>query len=300
MATQKEIEMTYDYMDEFFRLTFGDHADITGAMYNGNFTLSLEQAQKAKHEYILEGIRFKKGDRILDIGCGWGPFLQAVQERGGQGIGLTLSPAQARACTRDGLEVSVKDWKDTDPKEIGSMDGVVSVGAFEHFCSIEELKAGKQEEIYGRFFKLCSNVLDPGGRLYLQTMMWGKKVPRPEDVTVHAKKLSDEWVVGHVIKFYPGSWLPDGLEQIEKCAQPYFRLISENNGRLDYIQTMNEWGKKAAKVNLKKILLGLKLLPRYIFDENFRYQITSFRYGCNRLCFERQIMSHQRMIFEKK
>lgn len=119
-------------------------------------------------------------------------------------------------------------------------------------------------------------------------------------MTVHAKKLSDEWIVGHVIKFYPGSWIPNGLEQLEKCASPYFRLISENNGRLDYIQTMQEWGRKMKKLSLKKILLGLKLVPRLIFDQNFRYQMTSLRYSCNQRCFERQIMSHQRMTFEKR
>ena len=39
---------------------------------------TLDEAQRAKHEYILKGINFKKGDRVLDIGCGWGPMLQAV------------------------------------------------------------------------------------------------------------------------------------------------------------------------------------------------------------------------------
>ena len=300
MATQKEIEATYDYMDEIFRLSLGDHADITGAMYNGDFSLSLEEAQQAKHNYVLAGLRFKKGDRVLDIGCGWGPFLQVVKERGGKGMGLTLSPAQARACQQDGLNAVVKDWKDADPKEIGTMDGVVSVGAFEHFCSIEELQAGKQEEIYDHFFKFCSDVLDPGGRLYLQTMMWGKRVPRPEDFSPDAPKLSDAWIVGHVIKFYPGSWLPNGLEQIERCAKPYFRLISENNGKLDYIQTMKEWGKRIKKLSARKILVGLKVLPRLLFDRNFRYQMTSLRYSCNQRCFQREIMSHQRMVFEKR
>ena len=300
MATQKEIEATYDYMDEIFRLSLGSHADITCAMYNGNFSLTLEEAQKAKHEYILSGIHFKKGDRVLDIGCGWGPMLEAIRDRGGYGIGSTLSPAQAEACCVDGFDASVQDWKDLDPKQIGRIDGVVAVGVLDHACSTEELLKGKQEEVYDHFFKLCSDVLEKGGRLFVQTMMWGKRVPHyPEDTDVHAPKLSDSWVIGHLTKFYPGSWPPNNLEQIEKCARPYFRLISENNGRLDYIQTMNEWGKKLAKFSLKKIFLGLKLSPRYIFDKDFRYQVTSFRYGCNRLCFERELMSHQRLVFEK-
>lgn len=300
MATQKEIEATYDYMDGIFQLTLGKHADISGAMYNGNFSLTLEEAQKAKHEYILFAVHFKRGDKILDIGCGWGPMLKVIMDHGGQGIGLTLSQAQAKACRADGLDARVKDWKDIDPKEIGHVDGVVSLGAFEHFCSIQEMQEGKQEKVYDDFFRFCSNILSKGGRLYLQTMMWGKRIPRyPEDADVHAPKLSDQWVLGHLEKFYPGSWPPNGLEQIKKCASPYFSLISENNGRLDYIQTMKEWGKKGAKFSFRKMFLILKLIPRYIFDKNFRYQVTSARYGCNLLCFEREILSHQRIVFEK-
>lgn len=299
MATQKEIEETYDYMDEVFRLSLGDHADITNAMYNGDFSMTLDEAQKAKHEYILKGINFKKGDRVLDIGCGWGPMVKVIKEHGGRGIGLTLSPAQARACRADGLNVRIQDWKDIDPEKFGKVDAIVSVGAFEHFCSIEEYKSGKQDEIYGQFFKLCSDILEPGGRLFLQTMMFGEKKPDPDKVSVNAPKLSDEWVWGHLAKYYPGSWLPNGLEHIIKCASLYFKLVSENNGRLDYIHTMKEWGRAATKITPKKIYLGLKLVPKCLTDKEFRYKITSNRYGCNRLAFERGIMSHQRMVFEK-
>jgi len=82
MATQKEINSTYNYMDEIFRLTFGEMADISGAMYNGNFSKTLQQAQKNKHKYIMDGLDITKDSRVLDIGCGWGPILNALKERG--------------------------------------------------------------------------------------------------------------------------------------------------------------------------------------------------------------------------
>jgi cyclopropane-fatty-acyl-phospholipid synthase len=129
--------------------------------------------------------------------------------------------------------------------------------------------------------------------------MWGKKIPSPEDLDASGRKLSDEWVLGYLSKFYPGSWLPNNLEQIVKCASPYFSLQAENNGRLDYIQTLKEWGTRINKFSLSKFLFELELLPKYILDKNFRQQITSLKYSCNRLCFEREIMSHQRLIFEK-
>ncbi|HEY4526450.1 MAG TPA: class I SAM-dependent methyltransferase [Candidatus Paceibacterota bacterium] len=300
MATQKEIEATYDYMDDIFRMSLGNHADITNAMYNGDFSLTLEQAQEAKHDYILEGINFKKGDRILDIGCGWGPMLKVIKNQGGEGIGLTLSPDQVRACESDGLTAMLRDWKTLDAEELGAFDGIICVGAFEHFCSIEELRDGKQDGIYDRFFKLCRDLLKPRGRLYLQTMMWGDNVPKVEDLDVSAPKLSDQWVLGHVAKYYPGSWLPNGLEHIQKCASPCFKLLSKNDGRLDYIHTMEEWGKYIMAFSLKKLLYSLKLIPKYLFDKNFQYQMTSFFYYCNTLCFKRRIMTHQRIVFEKK
>ncbi len=68
MANQKNIEATYDYMDDIFQESLGSNADISCARYNNDFNLSLEQAQKAKHQFILKSLKFKTGDRILDIG----------------------------------------------------------------------------------------------------------------------------------------------------------------------------------------------------------------------------------------
>jgi len=228
-------------MDEIFRLSLGNHADITGATYDGDFSMTLKQAQKTKHDHIFSGIKFKQGNRVLDIGCGWGPILNQIKKRGGKDIGFTLSPAQARSNRSRGLNCYVGDYKKLGPKKVGKCDCIISVGAFEHFCSIKEMKDGKQDQIYNEFFKLCHDLLPKGGRMFLQTMMWGKEVPEfPKDLNVNAKRMSDSWVLGHVSKFYPGSWLPNNIEHIEKCAKPYFKLVSENNGRLDYIQTLHE------------------------------------------------------------
>ncbi|MDQ6762722.1 MAG: class I SAM-dependent methyltransferase [Bacteroidota bacterium] len=298
MANQKNIEATYDYMDDIFQESIGRNSDISCAMYNGDFSLSLEEAQKAKHDFILNVLNFKKGDKILDIGCGWGPVLKAVKENGGEGVGLTLSPAQAQACAASGLVAHIKDWKEIKADEFEKFDGITVVEPFEHFCSKREMLESKQDEIYNRFFKLCYTLLKPHGRLYLQTMVWGKKVPRAEDLNVSAPKLSDAWVIGHLDKFYPESWLANGKDHIEKCAQPFFTTVLADDGRVDYIQTMKEFGKRTSKFSFKKTASILRLLPKYISDKNFRYQITSFRYSCNRLCFERDLMRLPRMVLE--
>src|SRR6266700_846399 len=177
MATQQDIEATYDYMDEIFRLSFGDHGDITCALYNGDFSKTLEQAQDDKHKYILQSLNFKAGSKVLDIGCGWGPILKAVQERGGKAIGLTLSPKQVETCKSSGLEAYLLNWRELSVDTFGTFDGIVSVGAVEHLCSIEEYLAGHQAHVHAPFFRLCHDLLPVDGTLYLQTLMWGKNAP---------------------------------------------------------------------------------------------------------------------------
>jgi cyclopropane-fatty-acyl-phospholipid synthase len=298
MATQKQIEETYNYMDEVFRLTYGEHGDCSGAMFDGDFSKTLEEGQHQKHEYILDNLGITAGKRVLDIGCGWGPVLRATKDRGATGIGVTLSTKQAEACRRNGLNVKVMDWRDVTPETFGKFDGLVSVGSFEHFCSEEEFQAGKQDEVYGRFMKLCHDVLPTEGRLYLQTMLWGKNAPRPEDVSLQSPKGSNEYVVALVKKFYPGSWLPSGQDQIERCAKPYFRLVSAKNGRLDYIETMDRW-KRNSQFSFAKMIASFKALRYFLIDKDFRYKLKSLAGNYNQECFKREIMDHQRMVFEK-
>lgn len=108
MATQQEMEATYNYMDEIFRLSLGETGDITCAMYNGDFSKTLAQAQEDKHDYVLDALNFFPGFRMLDIGSGWGPMLRAAKERGGHGVGVTLSTKHAESCRGNGLEAYVK------------------------------------------------------------------------------------------------------------------------------------------------------------------------------------------------
>ncbi|MBI3622861.1 class I SAM-dependent methyltransferase [Candidatus Pacearchaeota archaeon] len=302
MANQKEIETMYDWVDKFHALRIGEYPDFTCAYYNGDYSKTLKQAQTDKHNWILKGIKFKKGDRILDIGCGWGPMLNAVRNKGGKAVGLTLSSAQKKYCTDRKLDIRLKDWKAAKAEKF---NGVVSIGAFEHFCSIDEYKKGLQEQIYKDFFKFCSDSLPKGGRLFLQTMVWGKKVPNPYSLNLNAPEGTTKKILARVEKFYPGSFLPESKEQIINCAKPYFKFIESNNGRLDYIETLKGWSKSNKNLfKPRNVFSTLKaiisLIPRYLTDRDFRIQIELVRKSDQRNCFIREIMTHERMFFEKK
>jgi cyclopropane-fatty-acyl-phospholipid synthase len=97
---------------------------------------------------------------------------------------------------------------------------------------------------------------------------------------------------------FPGSFLPYGREQIVRSAEPHFRLVSSTSGRLDYIETIRQWRKRFAAPSIGKTLLKLQLLPRWLTSADFRLAFTS-GVSANSVCFERELLDHYRLVFEK-
>ena len=166
MAEQKDLDFTYTTIDKIFRLSMGESADYSGAKYDGDFSMSLEEGQKQKHKFIADSLNIKKGSKVLDMACGWGPFIKYITvERGAESIGLTLSQGQADACQNNGMNVVVKDCRTITPEDYGAFDAITCIGGLEHFCSVEEWQAGKQETVYKNFFQYqCpwrSRILSP-------------------------------------------------------------------------------------------------------------------------------------------
>jgi cyclopropane-fatty-acyl-phospholipid synthase len=299
MADHNDIDFTYSLTDRVFRLSMGELADFSGAKYDGDFSLSLEQAQRRKHEYVAEQIGIEPGRRVLDLGCGWGPLLDFIRGRKAIGVGVTLSRAQQAACRRHGLDVHLYDARELDRESFGRFDAVASLGAFEHFCSVDEYRAGVQEEIYGAIFERVASVLPERGRFYLQTMVFGRNMIPLDEVDVHAPRDSDAFVLALMERQFPGSWLPFGEEQVVRCAEPSFRLLSSSNGRLDYIETINQWNARMGARSLRKYMLKLQLVPRWLTSADFRLAFTS-GVSANKVCFERELLDHRRLVFERR
>ena len=298
MADRADLDFSYSLTDRVIRLSLGELADFSGAKYDGDFTLTLEQAQRRKHEYVAEQVGIQPGTRVLDLGCGWGGLLGYIRSIGAAGVGVTLSSAQVAACRRHGLDVHLYDAREVTRDSFGAFDAVASLGAFEHFCSPDDYRAGRQDDIYRSLFERVAGVLPQEGRFYLQTMVFGRNMIPVDEVDRHAPRDSDAWYLAMMRAAFPGSFLPFGQEQVVRCAAPHFRLVSSVSGRLDYIETIRQWDRRTERWNPRMALLKLRLLPRWLTDPDFRFAYTSGA-SSNSVCFERELMDHYRMVFEK-
>ena len=127
----------YDVPTDFYRLVLGPSM-VYSCAYFSSPQASLEQAQEHKLELICRKLRLRPGERLLDIGCGWGSLVvHAAQRHGVRGVGVTLSEPQAeyaRAWIRqaglaDRCEIRVSDYREVTD---GPYDKVASVGMYEH------------------------------------------------------------------------------------------------------------------------------------------------------------------------
>jgi cyclopropane-fatty-acyl-phospholipid synthase len=150
----------YDLPAEFFALFLDDSMTYSCALFSRRAT-TLEEAQEAKLELVCEKLGLREGERVLDIGCGWGSFaIHAARSRGVRVLGITLSGPQAAIARRrvaerrldDRVEIRVADYRqlDEDP-----FDAVVSIGMVEHV-------GASQIDLYAR---TIARVLRPGGRV---------------------------------------------------------------------------------------------------------------------------------------
>jgi cyclopropane-fatty-acyl-phospholipid synthase len=150
----------YDVSNEFFSLFLDDSMTYSCAVFSRGAE-TLEAAQEEKLEMVARKLALKEGDRVLDVGCGWGSFpLWAATRHGASVVGITLSPPQAeRARQRaeaagvgDRVEIRVMDYRDLAGERF---DAIASIGMVEHVGEA-------QIDVYAN---TLAGLLEPGGRL---------------------------------------------------------------------------------------------------------------------------------------
>ncbi|CAD5200341.1 class I SAM-dependent methyltransferase [Pseudomonas sp. FEN] len=223
----KAIRYHYDVGNDFYELWLDKTLSYSCAIWADSKTL--DAAQENKIAYHLDAIGAPGLTSVLDIGCGWGGVLGALELMPGikRAMGLTLSDAQADFIQKQGyskVTIEVKNWQEFQP--VAPFDGIISIGAFEHFAtptdSVEEKIA-----IYRSFFASCRDWLAVGGRLSLQTIAYG---------SMHREQASSFFNE----QIFPNADLPT-LAEIAQAADGLFEIQRVENGRLDYAKTCEAW-----------------------------------------------------------
>ncbi len=230
-------------------------------VYSGGYwrkAKNLDQAQEAKLDLICKKLNLKPGQKILDIGCGWGSFAKyAAEKYKVKVVGITISKEQVKLakeiCKGLPIEIRLQDYRDLNEK----FDYIVSIGMFEH--------VGNKN--YKTYMRMVSRNLKPNGLFLLHTI--GGNV---------SGSSADPWINKYI---FPNAVVPSS-KQITSAAEGLFVMEDWHNFRADYDKTLIQWYK-----NFKKNWNKIKDSYDNRFYRMWTYYLLSgvgwFRSGKNQL-----------------
>ena len=222
------IQHHYDVSNRFYELVLGPSMAYTCAVYPRT-DASLEQAQAEKYDLVARKLDLQPGQRLLDVGCGWGGMVRhAVRESGVKAIGVTLSQQQATwaraAIEREGLsdlaEVRFADYRDVPELQF---DAISSIGLTEHI--------GVRN--YPTYFDFLHDRLVPGGRLL------NHSITRPDNISTETGAFIDRYV-------FPDGELTGSGRIISEIQNHGLEVRHEENLREHYAMTLAGWGRNLA------------------------------------------------------
>ncbi|WP_224399805.1 SAM-dependent methyltransferase [Corynebacterium poyangense] len=219
---KESVSSHYDVGNNFYELVLGDSMTYTCAYYPSADT-SLVDAQDNKHRLVFEKLHLKEGDRLLDVGCGWGQMVMYAARRGVKSLGVTLSQQQyewARAAiAEEGLEglaeVRCLDYRDVKEEDF---DAVSAIGILEHI--------GRDN--YENFFTQIYSKLKPGGRMLNHCITY------PDNRFRKTGSFIDRYI-------FPDGELAGSGTIISTMQDAGFEVLHEENLRYDYQRTLHDW-----------------------------------------------------------
>ncbi|MBM3741745.1 MAG: cyclopropane fatty acyl phospholipid synthase [Actinobacteria bacterium] len=229
----------------------------------------LDSAQEAKLDLVCQKLRLEPGMRVLDIGCGWGGFLEFAASRYGvTGVGISPADEQVRVaaqrCADLPVEIKNCDYRDLQASQ-GRFDRVLSIGMLEH-VGPKNLRT---------FFAKCEELLNPSGLMLHHTI--GGLVSKD-----HSDPFFDRYI-------FPGGVLPT-LAQISASVEPNLVIEDVHNFGLDYDRTLMAWS-----ANLGRHWASLSK----IYDERFR-RMWHFYLMASAAGFRARSLQLWQVVFRRK
>ncbi len=215
----------YDLSNDFYRQWLDEDMQYSCAYWPEGVT-TLEQAQLAKKAHIASKLALSPGQRVLDIGCGWGGmalYLNRVSDA--DVLGITLSEEQLKLARERaeaaGVSHRVKfeliDYRDLAKREVQGFDRIVSVGMFEH--------VGVPQ--FDTFFRAASNLMTDEGVMLLHTI---GRMGGPGATDAFTRKY-----------IFPGGYIPALSETLAASEKVKLIHADVENLRLHYAKTLREW-----------------------------------------------------------
>lgn len=244
-GSRRNIAAHYDLGNAFYRLWLDESLSYSSGIYRAAGD-TLEQAQAAKYDSILDALDVQPGHEILEIGCGWGAFAIAAVRRGARVTGITISAEQhAEATARvaalglsDSIRIVFQDYRDT-------------TGTFDRIASIEMIEA-VGEENWPAYFGVIRERLKPGGCAVIQGITI-------RDDLYPAYKARPDFIQRYI---FPGGMLPTEKAMQAEASDAGLGFATVETFGQSYVLTLADWRRRFEAAWPRIAALG--------FDERFR------------------------------
>ena len=255
-GAKRNIAYHYDLGNDFYKQWLDETMTYSSAIF-AEPGQQLADAQREKYRRVIEALDVRQGDRILEIGCGWGGFAEiAAGEAGAKLTCLTISQEQAAfarariadAGLADRVEIRLEDYRHAE----GRYDKIVSIEMFE----------AVGEENWPVFFEMLANRLVPNGRALLQI------ITVPDDRFAAYRRTVD-YIQRYI---FPGGMLPSPGAVSENADKAGLELRNVEFFGQDYAETLRRWNARFQEC--------WDDIARLDFDERFRRIWTYYLQSC--------------------
>jgi cyclopropane-fatty-acyl-phospholipid synthase len=243
-GSKKNILAHYDLGNSFYSLWLDKTMTYSSALFLSEQDV-LEKAQDQKYQSMLNLIGAKPGDHILEVGCGWGGFIEYACKKGFRVTGITISDEQYNFAVN-----RIKEQKLEQLAEVRLCDYRDLEGKFDHAVSIEMIEA-VGEKYWDSYFDLFKKVLKPGGKFSIQAIVI-------QDDKFESYRKGTDFIQQYI---FPGGMLlsPNVIKKL--LVKKDFKQENMLFFGLDYARTLREW---KVKFNIEK-----ENVAALSFDENF-------------------------------